>query len=426
MRSFFSNRGFSWFFFGLLVFGGWSLAACPPPLPSQEVANETSADSGQTKETSPQDQTVENPPSEPSVEKAAEAVAEAAPDVAPDTTSEAVSPERKPEPIAEAKPEPRPEIRPEPRPEPRPEVKPETTPAEDYSRAGPLAFAAIPRRPLTLPPSTGCSGNFCTVDLEITYPTGVSASRKAPYPLAIVSNGFQLEASRYKSYAERLASWGYIAIRWDTQGENLFSSMTHKALTGTLIEIIAWADAKAGNDLPALKGLIDAKKTYLIGHSRGGKISVLAAQADIRVKAVFGIDPVNSAPPGQQFGTNYPSAFPTMASLQGPLAVVGADKASQGFQPCAPAADNYEKFYNAAPSPAWEILITESGHMQFLDSRSGCLSCFACSNGQTPDATIRSITQTAMIAWGEAHLRAAGIASYLSGSWATGFRSRAK
>jgi hypothetical protein len=36
---------------------------------------------------------------------------------------------------------------------------------------------------------------------------------------------------------------------------------------------------------------------------------------------------------------------------------------------CVPAAANYERFYGAAPSVAWEVVVANAGHFQFLDSQ---------------------------------------------------------
>lgn len=36
-----------------------------------------------------------------------------------------------------------------------------------------------------------------------------------PYPLAIISGGFLVPAARYLSYAEHLASWGYVVLLYD-------------------------------------------------------------------------------------------------------------------------------------------------------------------------------------------------------------------
>lgn len=300
-------------------------------------------------------------------------------------------------------------------------AKPDNPPTGvDYSKAGPLATKDLTTVSFVVPSSTGCTGRFCTVKLFVSLPSGGQGSRKGPYPLAVISNGFLLGADQYASYGKRLASWGYVVIRWDTNGEDFLSALKHDALGKMIVEIVGWAaqqNQKAGS---ALNGLVDTSKVVLVGHSRGGKVSALAAQADSRVVAFFGIDPVNSNPPGQSGA----SALTGMGQMKAAVAVVGADKGATGFQACAPKADNYEKFFNAAKSPAWEILLIEAGHMQFLDRRALCLPCVACTNGKTQDALIREITQTAMVAWAEKYTRGANISSYLTGSWLQSWKQK--
>ncbi|MBK06061.1 MAG: hypothetical protein CL920_36040 [Deltaproteobacteria bacterium] len=308
------------------------------------------------------------------------------------------------------------EVEKTPIPEPQKDAAPADVPAssEDYTQQGPLTLAANTQASPTLPTSTGCSGSKCKVFLNIDMPSAGNTTRKAPYPVIIFSNGFLLKAERYKTYAERLAKWGYVVVRWDTNQESAFSALAHNVLGKMLVAIVDWLDAENKKAGSALAGKLDMSKLMVAGHSRGGKISALAAQSDARIKAIFGIDPVDSAPPGQ---TNTHSAIKNMNKTSAPFATVGAGKSAGGFQPCAPAADNYEKFFNAATTKAWEIFLPEAGHMQFLDSQSGCFSCLACSSGSLQDKEVREITQVALIAWAESTLRGADISTYISGSW---------
>lgn len=292
-------------------------------------------------------------------------------------------------------------------------VVPDTPPAPagDYTKIGPLGVPKVlGAKTYAMPSATGCATN-CSVTIFPTVPNP-GTGPQAPYPLAIISNGFQVKASFYQSYATLLASWGYVVLRWDTT-DSLFSPLQHKALGEMTKELINWATSENTKATSLLKGLVDTSKVYVVGHSRGGKGNALAAQIDPRIVGIFGIDPVDSNPPGMS-GV---SAIANMSKTKAPLAVVGADKGGQGFQACAPAADNYAKFYDAAQTTAWELLITETGHMQFLDTQSGCLACLACTRGSRGDKEVRSITHVAMVAWAEFTIRGVNIDTYTKGAW---------
>lgn len=351
------------------------------------------------------DGTVETGP-EPQVEATPEPQPEPFVEFGPEPSIE-VTPESQVESVPEAQPEPQVEAQPEPQPEP--------SVGKDYSQSGPMMVSAVPKTDVTLASSTGCSGGLCKVSLEISYPSGTAI--QGPYPLAILSNGFQLTSDRYASYAKHLSSWGYVVIRWDTTGESLLSSLSHAALGKMIVALIGWADQQSQSGKAPLKGLIDTTKVYVLGHSRGGKASALAAQEDARITVFLGLDPVDSNPP---LGGNRVSAVAGMSKTKAAIAVIGTDKSSGGFQPCAPTAENYTKFYEAAGAPAWEILIVNSGHMQFIDNKSTCgFTCSVCSNGSTTDAKVQELSRTIMVAWAEKYIRGADISSYLTGSWRT-------
>jgi hypothetical protein len=92
--------------------------------------------------------------------------------------------------------------------------------------------------PLRLPPESGC-GRDCALKLHIVGPTGPPPSQRphrapaaggadpgpgpgcAPpasgWPLLFFYPGFQLRAGFYDNYAARLASWGWVVVRYDLE-----------------------------------------------------------------------------------------------------------------------------------------------------------------------------------------------------------------
>ena len=214
-------------------------------------------------------------------------------------------------------------------------------------------------------------------------PTGGAATR----PLVVVSPGFQMARTQYATYAHHLATWGFVVVLTDYADQSF--SASHQVMATDVGKVIDWALAQ--HDLA-----IDATKIATAGHSLGGDISVLAASDDARVKAVVGWDPVDASTP---------SVVPEhMIGMTAAIAVVGeTTDSSGGFMPCAPAGDNFEAFYAAAPSPALQITVAGGSHMDWVDDAS-CFACSLCTAGTAPPATAHTVTRRLTVAWLRAHL----------------------
>ena len=226
-----------------------------------------------------------------------------------------------------------------------------------------------------------------TMDVRIYLPSDLAAG---PFPLVVLSHGFQLNGEGYNVLGDRLASHGFVVVS-PSYGDSLFNALSHTALAQIVVATIDWAAAENARSGSALFGHLDLDNIGVTGHSRGGKQSIYAAILDPRIKAVFGIDPVDSGPP---FGGNDPVAYPSltperMGELTVPFAAVGAGRGGEttfgGFGPaCAPAADNYQAYFDAAGAPAFEYLVGDAGHLDFVDD-CGFL-CTTC--GQGSDASV--------------------------------------
>ncbi|KAI8462420.1 MAG: Alpha/Beta hydrolase protein [Monoraphidium minutum] len=274
--------------------------------------------------------------------------------------------------------------------------------ATPYMRDGPLEPARQPRA-FTAAVGAGPGGGTVEVRLEAHYPGG-----GAGWPLVLISPGFLLNASLYRSYAASLASWGCVACLVDVVSPTLLDDAQSATFLRRAVDACA-ADAALGT-------ICDAANVMLVGHSRGAKISALAAAEDPRVKALALIDPVDSSSYGPS-GPGYPSALPGLTAAGGghggrgalPVLVIGAGANADVVE----AGANWAAFAEAAAAggaPAWEVVLLSCGHLQFVDKRMGLFSIFS-SRGETSDEDVRLITQSALAAWSQiALLPAAGLA----------------
>lgn len=197
-------------------------------------------------------------------------------------------------------------------------------------------------------------------------------SSSGAHPVVILSSGLQQPAAAYAPYGKRLASWGVIALERDDPGVLGQSS--------TVVDDVAylantWLAAQNADGSSALFGRVDTARLGLAGHSRGGQVSLLAAEGALKgsTKAVFGLDPVDGSMSGA-------TARGAMATIGVPIAFIGETTDSSGGMACAPAADNYQVLYSAAAGPALAITAVGADHTQFEDPAS-CSFCTFCTAG---------------------------------------------
>jgi hypothetical protein len=246
--------------------------------------------------------------------------------------------------------------------------------------------------------------------------------------VVVISSGFRLPASQYQSYALRLARWGYVVIRWDTTTEDgiIPRSISHRVL-GNMLRALPDELAR----MPAMSATMDTRRVVFAGHSRGGKLSALAASGNTNAVAFMGLDPVDAPPPMTPPGPEYPSGATALASFRGPSVIVGAalgGVAAPGSfnMPCAPTAANFHTFFTSALAPSTEVSLAQTGHMQFIDDRARCPSsplggtiCSLCTSGTATDAAARDLSQVMLIALSERATRGADASAYLTagGAW---------
>jgi chlorophyllase len=250
----------------------------------------------------------------------------------------------------------------------------------------------------------GTSGNLA---VHAAYPTG--GPDAGPYPVVVVAHGFQLPPSQYYGYVRRLATFGYVALAPDYPAS--FFGVNNVENAEDLIATVDWAAADG-----TLGALSDTNNVGMTGHSMGGKLALLAASFDARVKASITLDPVDSSM------NCSPTDCPDVSDLLPlgiPTGFIGELlDASGGFQPCAPAADNFTTFYAKASSPSLSVEALGANHMSFLDDVASCgLTCNFCNQATAPNAQVNGMSKALVVAFYERHLRGnAGYDTYLTGA----------
>ncbi len=230
------------------------------------------------------------------------------------------------------------------------------------------------------------------IDLVVMSPEG-----EGPFPLVLFTHGFMLSPELFLSFGERLASWGFVVVMPQMPG-SLTSPETHRDQAEYLAAILDWVTGEASG---ALQDKVDAERIGVAGHSMGGKLSFLLASTDLRVKAVFGVDPVDSGPPTGSVSEDYPSVTPEkMADIRVPFVALGETvNGGEGSTACAPTADNFEQYFEHAQSPALKIEVIGANHMSFLDDPDCGLLCAVCPLGTDNPTVTRALTLKYMTAF---------------------------
>ncbi len=248
------------------------------------------------------------------------------------------------------------------------------------------------------------TSDSCAV--HVAYPT-----TGGPFPVVVVAHGFQLPPSQYYGYLKRLASFGYVALTVDFPTSFLGNDNPRQAKD--LLGGIDWAKADS-----TVGPKVDDTRVGMSGHSLGGKLALLASTLDPRVKASFVLDPVDGGGPT---GCSQPQCVivkDLMPQLAIPTGFLGeTTDSSGGFQPCAPAANNYQAFYGKTKSPSLMVTALGANHMSFLDDVKACgFTCSVCAAATASNGQVNGMGRALMVAFYERWLKAnAAYDTWLSG-----------
>ena len=259
------------------------------------------------------------------------------------------------------------------------------------------------------------------IDLLILYPLPTAPLRTlatsdpvARYPLILFNHGFMLWGDLYRSYGEQLASHGFVVVL-PTYPMSMVG-ISHMTLAADARFVMDHCLTLAKDSGSPLFGLVDAGAIGAAGHSFGGKLALLEAATDPRVRAIATLDPVDGGGllPADPILT--PSVTPErMSEIRVPLLFVGAGLGgvSTALIACAPTSENYQRFYEAANSPAIEITQIGAGHGQYADP-GAALVLATCTPGAVSAEWVRASSAGYLTAFFLGHLSGdAGALSWL-------------
>ncbi|MBN2543423.1 hypothetical protein JXI42_11215 [bacterium] len=228
----------------------------------------------------------------------------------------------------------------------------------DYSEPGPYAHAY---RTVSIPGEGETMNNS-----RIYYPSsgGAIPSAATPCPLVIFAHGWQLGIDRYYSYAERLASRGYIVTLPAFSSPLIIPD--HDRRARLLIYALHFVNALNYSSGDIFEGNLDVDNWSMVGHSMGGSLSMLVGDRYTNFPdSVFHI--------GDTLRAIVVLASPQSDPVANDANVTTPKMILAGTEDgIAPWEDVRAAFWADAPPPGVFAVIDGANHCQFNDYYGGC------------------------------------------------------
>lgn len=227
---------------------------------------------------------------------------------------------------------------------------------------------------------TGAAGD--RVPARVYYPAAAAGNnaavdaRLAPYPAVVLNHGFKppilnagIDYRNYTFLASWLAGFGYVVICPDQATNNDLFGTGQENSTRDAEDARAALEhliARSADPADPLTGMVDPARAALVGHSRGGDASLMAAAAEAaqrgsaaRFKAVA-IMATPDRDPGTFFSPAGPLVFGDFTSV--PTLILGGS-----LDPIAPRAQQQSILAQAGPGSLL-LMVAGANHSQWKDS----------------------------------------------------------
>ena len=225
------------------------------------------------------------------------------------------------------------------------------------------------------------------IPLNIFIPEGAG-----PFPVVVMTDGFNLAGDLYTSYGDHLASWGFIVVFADIPNNFIFPK-TPPELIDYLGATFDFVEAEAMGQLG--ERMSEARRRRTLRWSRGCRSSPsmmrvrLASSPSIRWMARW-------------YRQRQPRGLPLgraelMDLLEVPAVLLGettnGDAERDVDALCASRRD-FQQYYLGATGPALEIEMVGANYTSFLDNPNCGLDCSVCPSGTDDPTTTRILTQS--------------------------------
>lgn len=255
------------------------------------------------------------------------------------------------------------------------------------------------------------SGDGARMQVTVFGPSDDGVDLAAGAPLVLFAPAAGVPRTQYYDYAYRMANHGLAVVLLSARQEDKHTQYFQDASN-----LLSWLDAPSGLDSERVSGRIDVRRAGAAGHGLGGKIAFLLAESDSRIRAVLGIDPVNTL--GGDI--NNPSALPGLGLLRGRArtGLLGETRSADLMNSCAPSNQNYLEFFDNLPAPAFAITFPTAGHMDFVDDLATCGdACGRCGPGAQDKQAVHQLAVKLSAAFFQTYLYGCKLTeSYLTGS----------
>jgi predicted dienelactone hydrolase len=247
--------------------------------------------------------------------------------------------------------------------------------------------------------STTIQRNGRSIPVVAEVPKGLVG--KAPTMLFVP--GFMIDSKAYEQTTKYLASHGVVVLRVQPPG-GIFDS-NHEEMSLDVSAAVDWATSSTG----PLSASVDGDHIGITGHSLGGKLAVMTAVRDPRIKALFAIDPVNAREPDIVKGG--------LQNLTIPIGLVGETTDSSRFlaPAAAPSKANFQTFFSGSlkASSVSEWTIAGADHFDFVDDGGGAMAALASNGGTAETADVLQATRSLLVAFVKQNLGGENMGRYL-------------